>query len=1004
MRRIASAPDTGRSEVTVQADIRAFLLAGEMNLTADDVELEQQVGDGRRLDIAVGRTIIETKQRLTANVIKKATTGTEGQLLGYVATRTEQSGHTYTGILTDGREWRAYHLEGDKLTEASRIALDATRPSSESLLYWLEAILSTTQGVIPTPAEIQRKLGAESSAFALDRSIIAGLYERNRHLKTVQLKRELWAKLLRSALGTQFQDDDELFIEHTLLVNSAEIIAHLVLGLPVDDMEPSSILLGQRFERAHIYGVVEQDFFDWIIEVPEGETIIRTMVRRLARFDWSHVEHDVLKVLYQSVIPAATRKKLGEYYTPDWLAEAMVRDTIDDPTTQSVLDPSCGSGTFLFHAVRRFLAAADADGQDNRSAVTGVTNHVFGMDLHPVAVSLARVTYLLAIGRQRLTADRGPISVPVFLGDSLQWEQQGDIFSDGFLTIETDPAGGLFGNWIQFPDRMLADMGRFDALVRELASLAIRKRKKGSVPTLSGVIARHAVANDDVQFVRESFKTLCELVDDERNHIWSYYVRNAARPLWLSRPENRVDVLIGNPPWLSYRYMDRRTQERFKTMSIDRRIWAGAEFSTQQDLSGLFVARAIQLYAADSAKFSFVMPNSVIDREFCAGFRSGLWSSPDGATYVQFTKPWDLRRLRPHFFPRGAAVVSGKRVDFGKSRSMPAAGEVWSGSLPEGHHLGWDEVEPNVTRTEAPLAVMKDQDGHSSPYAPRFMNGATIYPRPLFFVDVQDSGPIGLGSNRTAVKSATSSTEKVPWKHLPRVEGVVEAEFVREVLLGESIVPFRVLSPRAAVLPLEHERLMDGEDAHLDRYPGLAEWWREVESLWQEHRTSDRLSLVQRLNYQKGLTKQLPIRPLRVVYGSSGMHVTAAYVESPSAIIDKKLYWAAVSSRAEAMYLCAILNSTVLTELARPLMGYGKDERDVEKHVWKLPIPLFDPSDEIHSRLAELGQVQSDFVAEVPLDANAYFVTSRRLVRDALAGRPEATEVNKLVQAMLASR
>jgi hypothetical protein len=65
-------------------------------------------------------------------------------------------------------------------------------------------------------------------------------------------------------------------------------------------------------------------------------------------------------------------------------------------------------------------------------ALSGLTDHVLGIDLHPVAVALARVTYLLAIGRERLVdTSRGPISVPVYLGDSVQWTQRADLFSEG---------------------------------------------------------------------------------------------------------------------------------------------------------------------------------------------------------------------------------------------------------------------------------------------------------------------------------------------------------------------------------------------------------------------------------------------------------------------------------------------------------------------------------------------------------------------------------------------
>jgi hypothetical protein len=177
--------------------------------------------------------------------------------------------------------------------------------------------------------------------------------------------------------------------------------------------------------RAVYTGWSSQTFFDWVLEVDGGQQFIRTLARRLNRFAWSAVDQDVLKVLYESVIGTETRKRLGEYYTPDWLAEAVVDEVVMAPLEQRVLDPACGSGTFLFHAVRKYIKEAEAAGQPLPDVLAGLTNRVFGMDLHPVAVTFARVTYLLAIGRARLMdPEGGAIYVPVFLGDALQWREQ----------------------------------------------------------------------------------------------------------------------------------------------------------------------------------------------------------------------------------------------------------------------------------------------------------------------------------------------------------------------------------------------------------------------------------------------------------------------------------------------------------------------------------------------------------------------------------------------------
>ncbi|WP_236700426.1 N-6 DNA methylase [Allosalinactinospora lopnorensis] len=497
------------------------------------------------------------------------------------------------------------------------------------------------------------------------------------------MKRQLWARLLRSALGTQFRDDDALFIEHTLLVNSADVIAHCILGVDVTGLQPATLLLGRTFEQAHIAGVVEADFFDWVLEVPGGESFVRTLTRRLARFDWSRVDHDVLKVLYESVIGTETRKSLGEYYTPDWLAQQVVAETVTDPLHQRVLDPSCGSGTFLFHAARRYLQAAETAGIPLAAALHGLTDHVAGIDLHPVAASLARVTYLLAIGRDRLTSpQRGPIWVPVYLGDSVQWQQRLDLFDQGYLIIRTHSDGQLFQSELRFAEHLLHDSRRFDQLVNELADLAAKPRQPGTVPSLKGLFNRLAIATDDQGEITANFQLLCQLVDEGRNHIWSYYVRNLAWPMWLSLAENRVDVLVGNPPWLAYRHMPAEMQDSFKELSTERGLWQGGEVTTHQDLSGLFIARAVEQYLRPDGRFGFVVPNAVLDRPYFAGFRSGRYHTSTEHVDVAFTGSWDLRRLRPHIFPRGSGIVFGRRTASGTAAALPAQTLRWSGRLP----------------------------------------------------------------------------------------------------------------------------------------------------------------------------------------------------------------------------------------------------------------------------------------------------------------------------------
>ncbi|GGT37622.1 N-6 DNA methylase [Nonomuraea spiralis] len=988
-----------RSEATIQADVRQILLTGGLDLAEHDLEvhLEAQVGNRRRIDIEVGYTVIEVKKSLTSEAVVR---DAEIQLGDYIAMRMRETGQQYVGILTDGAEWRAYRLHNDVLKEVTTHVLKTGRPDLGALLSWLEGVLATRQNVPPTPFEIRNRLGADSASYMLDRASLHLLYEEHEQLPTVQLKRQLWSQLLGSALGTQFTDDTDLFLEHTLLVNSAEIIAHLVLGFDVASLQPASLLSGEHFKRARISGVVEQDFFDWVLEVPGGDSFVRSLARRLARFDWRQVNHDVLKVLYESIIGTETRVSLGEYYTPDWLAERIVSEAVTNPLGQRVLDPSCGSGTFLFHAVRRYLTTAEQHGLSLADALEGLTRHVYGLDLHPVAVALARVTYVLAIGPERLTGNRRGIHVPVYLGDSMQWRQENvDLFTGDNLVISTT-GDQLFGNELNFPEGLLDDVGRFDTMILELTALAGSPRATGTVPSLVSLFNRMAIEPQYQDAIKDSFRHLCHLHDIGRNHIWSYYVRNLARPMWLSRPKNRVDVMVGNPPWLAYRRMPKKLQERFRELCEVRGLWHGREVATHQDLSGLFVARTVQQFLSTDGKFAFVLPNAALDRGYFGGFRSGHYADPSEVTTVEFTGSWDLRRLRPHFFPRGGSVVFGRRTGMEDGATpLPASTIRWTGRLPKGSDT-WDGVAQALTLESATLARYTN-DLLESPYKPRFLEGATITPRVVFMIIEQPAGPLGLPAGRADVVSERSSTEKEPWKFMPAFERVVESEFVWPALLGESILPYRVLPPRKAVIPLVGDELLDGDNPRIDMYPDLASWWRKAEKIWHDHRSSERLTLTERLNFRKGLTGQFPAAPLRVVYAKSGMHISAALVDDPTAVIDHTLYWGTVASRSEGYFLCAILNSPELTDLVRPLMSYGKDERHIDKHVWKLPIPLYDPSNEVHARLATLGGLGAGFVAALDLDESKNFVSLRQDVRKVLAQGPYASEVDELVVGLL---
>jgi SAM-dependent methyltransferase len=996
-----AARDSTRPEANVQSDVRMLLLAAPLNLAehqVEDVILESPAGGGRRVDVEAGFTVFEVKRDLrSGNVLEEAVK----QLGGYVAHRAQAMGQRYVGVLTDGAEWRLYHQTPQGGLEEVGLPhmVSAAEPDVNGLVVWLESVLATQEQVVPTPGTIDERLGAASPSHELDYADLLALYEEHRDDPTVKLKRELWSRLLTTAFGTGFKNEDSLFVNHTLLVMMAEIIAHAVVGFdPASpDLAPATLLAGSQFEQAQIGGVVEEDFFDWVIEVPDGDRIVRALARRLARFAWSKVEHDVMKVLYESVIEARERHRLGEYYTPDWLAEQMVEAVVAEPLKTRVLDPACGSGTFLFHAVRRYLAAAEAAEAPTTDAIVGASSHVIGVDVHPVAVTFARVTYLLAIGMQRLrAADRGPFSVPVYLGDSLQWGQEKNLLTQGALTVTTEGGAQLFGSELRFPDRLVADAGNFDRLVAELARRAGDRPAGSPPPSLQATFRRFAVHPEDQPTIEATFRAMCELHDQGRDHVWGYYVRNLARPTWLAH--NRVDALIGNPPWLAYQFMTSDMQRAFKSMCRERGIWAGGKQATHQDLSGLFVARAAELYLRSDGPLAFVMPYAALSRQQFKGFRSGHYTATSEEVHITFGRPWDLNHVRPHPFPVPASVVFGRRSTSSKQLAQEAV--KYTGHLP-GSNLSWAEAEEHLSIGLGDVVAVGH--AHVSPYRERFAQGATILPRVLVTVQDAPAAPLGAGAGRRAVRSLRTKQEKAPWKGLTTLQGIVETQFVRPMHLGATVTPFRPLEPLLGVIPWDGKRLLHGGDPRLDNYDGLAAWWRQAEKLWEKHRSNDSMTLIERLNYHGLLKSQFPIHGQRVVYSKAGNRIASARIADTSAVIDHKLYWAAATSPEEARYLCAILNSATLTARVEPLQSRGAfGPRDFDLYVFHIAIPLYDPNDSAHLELAALGARAEEVAATVVLAEGYGFQKARRLVREALVVDGVAGEIEQAVGDLIA--
>ena len=296
-----------------------------------------------------------------------------------------------------------------------------------------------------------------------------------------------------------------------------------------------------------------------------------------------------------------------------------MREVVTDPLDQYVLDPACGSGTFVAEAVTHFIEAAKATPLDPKDVLEWLRFSVAGIDVHPVAVHLARAAWVLAaLPAIRAAVEEGfaaDVTVPVYLGDALQLRfRTGDMFAEHNVTVQVEDEENTE---LVFPVSLVDRAETFDALMSDVAEAI----EKGDDPTLT--LDDHQIDEPrERQTLRETIASMQRLHAEGLNHIWAYYTRNLVRPVALSR--RKVNVIVGNPPWLIYRNTASTLRTELERQSKDLYgIWVGGRHANHQDISSLFFARCVDLYLKDGGVIGMVMPHSALQTGQHSKWRTG---------------------------------------------------------------------------------------------------------------------------------------------------------------------------------------------------------------------------------------------------------------------------------------------------------------------------------------------------------------------------------------------
>jgi len=369
---------------------------------------------------------------------------------------------------------------------------------------------------------------------------------------------EAYKKIMMMLYGRTSEDFfEDLFIRHTLM--HMTVLASLAKALNKNG-DPMDICSGTLLNVD-----VALPYLNWwkvIIINPRYKQIrskltkiLRDIVLRVNLIDWTYAEaEDVFRILYEFLVDPITRRKIGEYYTPLWIVEYMLNEF--DLKGKVILDPFCGSGTFLILAFYKKV---------KEESIDRAYSSLVGFDINPLAVAIARAELILAYFRVKGSSPSLPPRI--YHCDTLATWFGGE-------AIGVPEVMNLFRSARDYLEAILnfnlVDIGNAYAVLKALSEIedgiskALRYafqvcglNKERLIKTIDHYLS--SFLSDSSQSLTKIFlehsrkvnlpEKLASLIVKYRgNSIWGSVLISIYAPLVLTRI--KPHIIVTNPPWI----------------------------------------------------------------------------------------------------------------------------------------------------------------------------------------------------------------------------------------------------------------------------------------------------------------------------------------------------------------------------------------------------------------------------------------------------------------------
>lgn len=465
---------------------------------------------------------------------------------------------------------------------------------------------------------------------------------------------------------------------------------------------------GEEFTALGIKNFLEGDYFCWyILEWTDDIAhAIQEIVFELAAYEPQtgtlkpEAVRDLMKQLYEGLLSKEMRHSLGEYYTPDWLAEYILKES-GFHSGMRILDPTCGSGTFLILAINQMIA--EACGTPNLS---NILKSVYGFDLNPLAVVSARTNYILAI-EPYLDQATEAIELPVYLGDA--------IFSpsvrNGLYTYFLDSDAGRIQ--LALPKELSLSTGSLSRILSKIEYLVSCIYKTKSITRKNGLDVLEQFLNVEhipKKHVLELMEQICDLEEKNWDGIWCNIIKN----YFSTAQASNFDIIVGNPPWVRWSDLPVSYRNTIKDFCKDYDLFSSDKFvgGVESDISTMVLYSTADKWLRTGGTLAMLITRTVFKTESSEGFRK--FQIPKTSTNFTVSKVEDYTALKPfeNATNKPSLIVLKKG---GAKTKFPITWTVWR-SATKNTPKPYDSLSSVIKTTERTNLVAHPVGGEGSPW------------------------------------------------------------------------------------------------------------------------------------------------------------------------------------------------------------------------------------------------------------------------------------------------